>query len=336
MGGVFPELLGQRPVLEPLLARARRGELHHCYLFEGPPGVGKFTAAQMIACAGACEADPPARPCGACRTCRQFLGGTHPDCIRLHPDEKRATRTISVAQAREVIRVVGLRRYNARWRQVIVDPADKLMPQAANALLKTLEEPPEGTGFILVTSRVSAILQTVRSRSQRVRFRAVPEEELVQWLGARGVEEPGRVARRAQGQPGRALTLAGGGLKRLDAIRDDLLAAVTGGQGARDKYAEAMAKGGRAKATERQEALLEVLETLLRDAVLWAAGRRGRLANPDRPDVVERWARALWPGGVSRMLQEIDDARRRAGVNVNNRLLVEAMLTRLARELGEV
>ena len=56
MGGVFPDLLGQRPVLEPLLARAREGALHHCYLFEGPAGVGKYTAAEMIACAGACEA----------------------------------------------------------------------------------------------------------------------------------------------------------------------------------------------------------------------------------------------------------------------------------------
>ena len=135
---------------------------------------------------------------------------------------------------------------------------------------------------------------------------------------------------------GRALSLSSGGLEKLDAIRDDLLAALSGGQGQRDAYAEALAKGGRAKASERQDAMLEVLETLLRDAVLWASGRRDRLANPDRPEVVERWARALWPSGVARMLQEIDDARRRAGVNVNSRLLVEALLTRLARELGEV
>ncbi len=328
------DLIGQQSVVAPLLEAAARDRLHHCYLFEGPPGVGKATAALGLAQAAACEAPPERRPCRECPTCRQFEKGVHPDLIMVEPDPERATRTISVAQAREVVRVVGLRRYNARRRTVIIDPADSLMPQAANALLKTLEEPPGGTGFILVTARVTSLLPTVRSRSQRVRFRAVPEAELVPWLDGRGIEDAARVARRSRGSPGHALALAAGGLAIQDAIRADMLSAIDGDQAARETYAENLAKGGRAESGERLDALLEVLEGLVRDAVLFAGGRPEALLNADLPDEVERWSRALWPGGAARLQAEIDGARVRAALNVNTRLLIETLLTRVARELG--
>lgn len=328
------ELLGQQPVIRPLLEAAVRDRLHHCYLFEGPVGVGKHTAAIGVAQAAACETMLGSRPCKTCQTCAQFEKGLHPDLIVVEPDPERATRTISVEQAREVVRQVGLRRYNARRRTVIIDPVDSLMPQAANALLKTLEEPPEGTGFVLVTARVSSLLPTVRSRSQRIRFRAVPEAELARWLAERGLEQPERLARRAQGSPGAALALSEGGLAASDAIRGDALAAITGDQGARESFAEKLAKGGRAVAGPRLDLLLEVLQGMVRDAVLWASGRRDALLNADIPREVERWSRALWPGGAARLQAAIDQTRIRAGLNVNTRLLVEALLTRVSRELG--
>ena len=327
------ELIGQQAVIRPLLEAAVADRLHHCYLFEGPPGVGKRTAAMGVAMAAACEA-AFGRPCRTCPTCTQFEKGHHPDLLLIEPDPARATRTISVDQAREVVRQVGLRRYNARRRTIIIDPVDSLMPQAANALLKTLEEPPEGTGFVLVTAQVSSLLPTVRSRSQRVRFRAVPHPELVAWLRGRDIEDAERVASRSRGSPGNALALADGGLKQLDAIRSDALGAITGDQGARESFAEALAKGGRAKAGPRLDVLLEVLEGLTRDAVLWSAGRQDGLLNSDLPQVVERWSVALWPGGIARLQQEIDQARVRADINVNLRLLVETLLTRVSRELG--
>ncbi len=327
------ELLGQQPVIRPLLQAAARGRLHHCYLFEGPAGVGKRTAALGLAQAAACEAMLGAKPCKRCPTCAQFEKGLHPDLIVVEPDPGRASRTIGVERAREVVRQVGLRRYNALRRTVIIDPVDRLMPQAANALLKTLEEPPEGTGFVLVTARVSSLLPTVRSRSQRIRFRAVPEAELARWLAERGLEPAERLARRAQGSPGIALALAGGGLAASEAIRGEALAAITGDQAAREAFAERLFKGGRAAVGPRLDLLIEVLQSMVRDAVLWAADRRGGLLNADIPEEVERWSRAIWPGGAARLQAAIDQARIRAGLNVNTRLLVENLLTRAAREL---
>ena len=327
------ELLGQQATVRPLLRAAAGDRLHHCYLFEGPVGVGKHTAALGLAQAAACEAVLGPKPCKSCPTCAQFEKGLHPDLIAVEPDPGRASRTIGVERVREVVRQVGLRRYGARRRTVIIDPVDRLMPQAANALLKTLEEPPDGTGFVLITARVSSLLPTVRSRSQRIRFRAVPEAELARWLADRGLEPADRLARRAQGSPGLALALADGGLAAGDAIRGEALAAIAGGQDARDAFAEGLAKGGRAVAGPKLELLIEVLQSMVRDAVLWAAGRREGLLNADIPEEVERWSRAIWPGGAARLQGAIDRTRIRADLNVNTRLLAENLLTRVAREL---
>jgi len=325
-------LLGQDRVLRPLLAAARADRLHHAYLFEGPDGVGKGAAARWLARAAACEVSSEGRPCGRCGTCRQFAAGTHPDLVVLRPDPKRASGTISVEQVRELIRSVGLRRYNARWRTVIVDPVDKLMPQAANALLKTLEEPPRGTGFVLLTSRTSALLPTVISRCQRIRFRAVPESELAAWLEERGVHDAVRLARRARGSVARALALAeedGSG----DELRDELVAALKGGAAGQQAFAERVAKGKRADVQLRIEALLEVLETLLVDTVRVGSGSDVGLVHDDREDLVRAWAPRLFPRGIDRMREEIDQTRQRMEVNVNTRLMVECLVARLAEQL---
>ena len=325
-------LLGQDAHLGRLLATAREERLHHCYLFEGPPSVGKRSAAEILARAAACTAQVAERPCGRCPTCGQMDKGHHPDLIHLEPDPTRKSGTISVAQVRELIRQVQLRPYNARWRTIIVDPVDMLMPQAANALLKTLEEPPRQTGFVLITSRVSSLLPTVLSRSQRVRFHAVPEEVLVPWLRARGAPEPERIARLAMGAPGQALALAAGELAIKDRARQALLD-ILGGD-TRVLFAEVEKLSKRKDSKGETQELLLALETLLRDAAVWGAGRRDRLIHCDRADLVQAWAEALWPGGVRVLSEQLDETRQRMEVHVNNRLLLESLFAQTAAQLG--
>jgi DNA polymerase-3 subunit delta' len=326
-------LLGQDAHLGRLLASARSERLHHCYLFEGPPSVGKHTGAELLARTAACTASPEARPCGECPTCGQMVKGHHPDLIRVVPDPARKSGTISVAQVRELIRQVQLRPYNARWRTVIIDPIDMLLPQAANALLKTLEEPPPQTGFVLITSRVSSLLPTVISRSQRVRFHAVAEDTLVPWLRARGVAEPERIARLAMGAPGQALALAAGELAGKDKARQALLDILAGDTRTLFTEVEKLSKRKDPKAEVRE--LLLALETLLRDATVWGAGRRDRLIHCDRPEVVEAWAEALWPGGIRVLSEQLDETRQRMEVHVNNRLLLESLFAQTATQLGQ-
>lgn len=329
----YADLLGQTATMKRLVDAAERDTLHHCYLFEGPPRVGKHTAALRLAMAAACTGDGPVRPCGRCNLCNQFAKGLHPDLIEVVPDPSRKSGTIGVGQIRELIRQVRLRPYAARRRTVILDPVDMLVPQAANALLKTLEEPPPGTGFILITSRVSSLLPTVLSRSQRVRFRAVPEDQLVPWLNERKAQDATRCARLAMGCPGTALDLGKGGLAKLDAIRDHVVELVEGGSRFRLAEAEKLSK----RKDTKKEVLVRIaaLETLLRDVVAFSCGSGDRLLNADRPDVVARWAVRLWPRGIERLQTQIDIARQRMEVNVNPRLMLEALLAHVDGELSE-
>ncbi|MFT5587575.1 MAG: DNA polymerase-3 subunit delta' [Cognaticolwellia sp.] len=326
------ELLGQTARIAPLLERARSGRLHHCYLFEGPPSVGKHTAAELLARTAACTAERGPFPCEQCLTCKQMLKGIHPDLIQMVPDPKRKSGTIGVDQVRELIRKVRLRPYNASWRTVIVDPVDALMPQASNALLKTLEEPPPDTGFVLVTSRVSSLLPTVLSRSQRVRFTAVAEKELVPWLSSKELPDAQRIARLSLGCPGAALALGEGGLAAMDQVRAELIEVLNGDIPAVIDASEAISRAKDAKAGLLL--WLAVLETLVRDTVLWACDRQDGLIHSDQPKLIDAWAGVLWPRGAGRLQVLIDQTRQRMLVNVNNRLLVETLLSATLRELG--
>ena len=213
-------LLGNEALRQQLCTSVDQGRLHHCLLFEGPEGIGKHHAAIQLALYANCLAEEEARaapmlsfgftapgpvqkPCGRCRSCRPFLAGSHPDLIVIGPDPSKVTQVITADQARRLTASLSLQRHSAKHRFIIIDPADALNEEAANALLKTLEEPPEGTRFLLITARPASLLQTVRSRSQRVRFRPVPEGTLGAWLAERGLDPV--LAHYAQGSPGRAL-----------------------------------------------------------------------------------------------------------------------------------
>lgn len=328
---------GNEEVRRRLVALARAGRLHHCLIFEGPQGVGKADSARWLAmlvnCQGPAELlGPRTAPCGSCWSCKNIARGQHPDVIELGLDPEKVTPIISVEQARALLGKLTLHPFNAQQRFVVVDPADALTVEAANALLKTLEEPPPGTGFLLVTARSSGLLATVRSRSQRVRFNAVPEAALVPWLEARGISQATRVARLAMGCPGRALALADGGIRRVDEIRDQLLDALAGGSPRVFEYAEALTRKGDSR--EAVDQSLDALEVLLRDAAVVAAGRPEATLNTDLGPLLQAWAQALWPTGLERLQRRVDEARVRVTLNVNGRLLLEALLSQVVLELG--
>ncbi len=190
----FSEVIAQDRALTPLRSALRRGALHHAYLFGGPEGVGKATAARLLAQAANCEGGDAGTgglrddPCGACGPCRKIAKGIHPDVLVLREERAMAkagawdpkggrtpSKDIVVDQVRDVVdRRLAMKRYEGRRRFVIVDPADAMNPQAQNALLKTLEEPPDDTTLVLVASSPDALLPTIRSRCMRVAFAPLP------------------------------------------------------------------------------------------------------------------------------------------------------------------
>jgi DNA polymerase-3 subunit delta' len=218
------DVRGQAPAIDTLTRAIAAGKVHHAYRFEGPEGVGKEAAAFGLAQALVCTGGDPLG-CGSCRDCQQAVELR--DGVPLHPDVVVVERGlysaetlgakgdekswITIAQIRKVVLAqLAFTPHRARARVFIIKAADELKPEAANALLKTLEEPPRGTHFILVTARPSKLLTTIRSRSLPVRFGPLADDVVADILRARGVsdERVRDVVPLAGGSVGAALELA--------------------------------------------------------------------------------------------------------------------------------
>ncbi len=195
---LFDEVMGQPRAVAQLLAAARRPV--HAYLFHGPSGSGKRAAARGLAAALLC----PNGGCGACNTCRRALAGTHPDLVVV----ERTGAALSVADAQTIV-TRAQRRPLEGSRQVLMVTDVHLARDSVPALLKTVEEPPPGTVFILLADDLPPTLATIVSRCLQVPFDAVPTAVVVEWLVERGVdpEHADTVARASGGSLDRARLL---------------------------------------------------------------------------------------------------------------------------------
>ncbi len=170
---------------------------HHALLLTGPPGIGKDAFATTLAQGLLCESASPISPCGSCPGCRWFAQDHHPDFRRVSPaaesgDEAesaepaakatRASREIRIDQIRALAGFVELAAHRGGSKVVLITPADAMNTAAANALLKTLEEPPAGTRFLLVTARPAQLPATIRSRCQVVALSAPEPQQALGWL----------------------------------------------------------------------------------------------------------------------------------------------------------
>jgi DNA polymerase-3 subunit delta' len=189
----------------------RQGRVPHALLLHGASGAGAEGFAERLAASLLCESpDRRLGPCGECRGCRLFAGGAHPDLERLAPAEEG--KAIEVAQARELVHFVSLRPQRGAFKVALVQGAERLNRNAANALLKSLEEPPPGTVLLLVTPAPSRVLATIRSRCQRLAFPEPSPAEALPWLRQQlppDAERPELLLALAGGLPLRALDLSG-------------------------------------------------------------------------------------------------------------------------------
>ncbi len=180
----FTDIRDQDAAIGNLQRALASEKVPHAYLFSGPRGVGKHLTARTLAMTLNC-AEEGTDACGVCRSCTKVIRETHPDVFEVGLPEKK--KSIPIDSVRELERRLFVRPYEGRAKVAIIDPADLMTTAAANALLKTLEEPRPGSFIVLVTSRASSLLPTVRSRCQIVRFRPLPDETVADLLADTGV-----------------------------------------------------------------------------------------------------------------------------------------------------
>jgi DNA polymerase III subunit gamma/tau len=206
----FNDLVGQQHVTETLKNAIQNSRVAHAYIFSGARGVGKTTAARILAKALNCVKGPTPDPCGECDSCKEIAAGTSLDVIEIDAASNRG-----IDQIRELREMVRYAPAASRSKVVILDEAHMLTGEASNALLKTLEEPPDRVIFVMATTQPEDLVDTIRSRSQHFHFRALTFAEITKRLEeiARKEElqiEPGAlavIARMAEGSLRDALSL---------------------------------------------------------------------------------------------------------------------------------
>lgn len=192
---------------------ATSGQLGHALLLAGPRGVGKRQFARALTAFVLCE-QKSGYACGNCRSCQQFIAGTHPNAISLQrgvDDKGKEKRDISVEQVREFSEKLQLTSHYGQAKVAVIDPAEALNNSGVNALLKTIEEPNGKAHMLLVTERPMALAPTLRSRCQRLRFAVPAEKDAMEWLRGRGISDT-KALQQAHGAPLHALELKESGL----------------------------------------------------------------------------------------------------------------------------
>lgn len=366
------QTFGHTDAVETLARGMRSGRVAHAYLLVGAPQVGKMTLALDIARMVNCVAsDAASMPCGECRQCARISAGLHADVRVIAQDagdgrDTPARTAISVEQIREAQREAVLKPYEGRRRVFIIDGAERFTQEAANALLKMLEEPPEAVQFVLLATSVresgadesagggayadyqadnriaalldavpeaGGVLPTILSRCQTLELRPLPSkliaDELEQRFGT-AADEAQRIARLSMGRPGWALQAAQDPqLLAAHAERlDEIQEAISGGLQERFAYAERQAAAfGKSRAAVYAD--LDLWLLWWRDALVIGQGNADLVINLARMDALQAAAQACSAAQVVGAIRAAQETIAMLESNVNPRLALEGMMLRL-------
>jgi DNA polymerase-3 subunit delta' len=319
----FDSFIGNRKVIDRLQRKLRENRFPHALIFSGPEGVGKHTCALMVAKALNCRDAAPGEFCDACSACRKIDSGTHPDVMSISIEED-ATQ-IKIAQVRRLLSMLEFQPLEGRNKVFIIDPADALNAEAANALLKGLEEPPENSFFILITVNVHELLLTVRSRTQVYHFTPLTLDEIRQ----HGILDE-LLVRWSQGSIGRARSLDVERLKsERDLMMDFLETALSASQEHFQELLGVSAELGRAK--QDFDDRIGILAVLSADLLYIKEGIPEKIVNIDIHERLQKLATRSSSERLVRMSEFLRFIESSVKNNVNKQMLTD-MLVLVANE----
>jgi DNA polymerase-3 subunit delta' len=324
------DLVGHRWAVEHLAGVLMYDRLRHAYLISGPPRVGKTTFARAFARTITCTSEL-IRPCGECRSCRLNIKQVHPD-VQLIQGEPNASGTmrLKIDHLRPVIQAISLRPVESKFKVILLDELQNSTPEAQDAFLKTLEEPPSYAVLLLTVDKAENLLMTIRSRCQPVLLRTIPSPLIRAELEKRGAD-PDQAALLAQLSGGRiawaihalanpeSLETRQKAIKMLeDVIKMDRVA--------RFQYA--------VKLTEQRTEVTDWLNywsSYWRDVILILSGTQIGVVNRDRQEALDQLASGLHLEEVHQALKAIERTQSLIDKNVNLRLALEGLMLELPR-----
>jgi DNA polymerase-3 subunit delta' len=324
----FSSLIGQKKA-KNLLGRAlASGKLAHAYLFRGPDGVGKNLFARSLAVAVNCRQRQTMEGCGLCPSCRKYISGNHPDFSVISPEKG----TIKIDRIREMKQSLSYPPYESKVRVVLIEDIHSMRVEAANCLLKTLEEPPDRNLLILTASAAREVLTTISSRCQMIPFFNLGQEETVQVLRRErpelALETARLLARLSEGCPGQALIL---NRSEMIAVWRDVVALVSdpAKDGSRDAGLLLQAAETMAALQEDLLPFLGLLRIWLRD--LLVAGSMNETDDPAfRGGISPENNQKCWNSHqIFDKLKAIDRAEKELSRNCTRTLVCEVLLFQL-------
>ena len=335
------QTIGQTRIISLFEHGLGNKSLAHAYLFTGPEHIGKMTLATELAMALNCEGNAP--PCHECSACKKIAAGNHADVlvIRLTPGEEDAEEgtvaeatKISIEQIKDIQHSASLPPFEGKQRVYIIEGAEQMSIEAANRLLKTLEEPPDKVTFILITSNDKLLLSTVVSRCQKLEFQPMPLEEEAEALTKKINLVPERarlLAALSRGCPGWAITAAGD--ENVLTERDfqlNRVFSIIKDTDERFAYAAQLASGF----SQNRKAVYDILniwKDYWRDIMLVKTGCPQLIINIDRKDEIIKIAEGYSLGKIRGFIKSIEAAARQLEQNVNARLALEVLMLDLPR-----